>query len=123
MEGTFSYETLMALKRKLDNLSAPTPDYKNPLPSTFLGVPIRTSSAFPAINDCMDCNGTGEGETSTYCQKCDGAGRIQIDGMMTKGNPLKGGETMLLRRELPKAFKPSFPRGIVALPPLARGLA
>lgn len=83
------------------------------LAGTFGGVPIYESRVFPHQWKCGTCDGTGEGETATYCPKCKGAGRIKAVGMM--------GTTIIIE-PLPKAFLPSFPSGIVPLPPIARGL-
>lgn len=81
------------------------------------GLPVHTSNAFPYTAKCKACDGTGEGEASTYCPKCKGAGSIKYEGMMQSA-----GQTILLTSPLPKLFEPSFPSGLVPMPKLSRGL-
>ena len=82
------------------------------------GIPIRQSNAFPFSQDCKACGGTGEGEESTYCPKCKGAGSIKYEGVMQSA-----GQTIILTGTLPRKFEPHFPLGIVRKPPLSRGLS
>lgn len=81
--------------------------------TAFGGIPVQESRAFPRQFKCSVCDGTGKGETSTYCQRCKGAGEVRVVGMMG---------TTIIVDTLPKAFLPGFPSGLVALPPIARGL-
>lgn len=82
--------------------------------ASLYGMPIYESRALPHQFNCSVCDGSGEGAENTYCKRCDGAGSIRIIGMM--------GETFITS-PLPKAFQPSFPKGLVPLPPISRGLA
>jgi len=102
------------LKRALD--PAPNPYSSN---ATAFGIPIATSNAFPHEWDCKGCDGSGEGDESTYCPKCSGAGRVRALGYMTAGF---GQPATLIVDKLPKAFAPYFPAGIVLPPPISRGL-
>lgn len=87
--------------------------------TNFMGIPVRESTLFPYTVTCTACGGSGEGETSTYCPRCDGAGAIRYEGAMTGGKP----EMVLLTSPLPRLFAPYFPRDIgPPQPPLCRGL-
>jgi len=92
-------------------------DMLRPKPATMYGIPIHSNPIFPMQSTCEDCNGTGEGATSTYCPKCKGAGATRILGVMQNF-----GQTVVIRDTLPKKFMPSFPSGLVPAPMLSRGL-
>lgn len=81
------------------------------------GLPMRESPAFPHQWACQTCDGTGVGEESTYCPKCNGAGEIRAEGMMTNDR-----QSVILTSKLPRKFEPSFPVGLVPAPKLSRGL-
>lgn len=121
MNGVLSLEVLRDIMRKVE-APAPTATH-NPLtgPSvgqSLFGIPIRQSSAFPMVVTCSKCDGTGEGEESTFCPKCKGAGQQRFEGYMQNGP-----QTILWESQLPRRFDPSFPAGIVPPAPLASGLA
>lgn len=82
-------------------------------PALWTGMRIVEVSHFPMTGQCKACGGTGEGAHSTYCQNCAGAGQIKTIG--------KVGDVWI-RDKLPRAFEPSFPKGVVSQPPLSRGL-
>lgn len=84
---------------------------------SIFGLPIRESAAFPHQFQCSKCCGTGEGDTSTYCTGCNGAGEVRVEGAITNGH-----QTTLLISPLPKLFAPYFPGGIVPAPQLSQGL-
>ena len=115
---TFSLEILRDMQRKMDGLRARN---ANPLArgdaTSLWGIPVHASPHFPMQLQCSQCHGTGEGETSTYCPKCHGAGEIRYVGMC---NDDRG--TTLLTTRLSRKFEPYFPAGLVAMPPLCRGL-
>lgn len=107
--GILSYETLRRLEQKLDrNYSSAS---TNPLTCSdrqqFMDLPIRSSPAFPFIADCSVCEGTGEGTTSTYCEKCNGQGRNKYLGMIQQQR-----KTILVNEPLEKAFLPHWPKDI-----------
>lgn len=97
------------------------PPRSNPLNSGylggFLGMPIRESSVFPFEHGCSACGTTGEGEASTYCDKCGGSGEIRVVGVAQD----RGHTTLLTERVAEKAFAPYFPAGLVP-PPTLKGL-
>lgn len=106
------------MKRQLDGALAQSTDlYQNPIGQQIWGMPLRSSPMFPVHTHCQKCNQTGEGTESTYCEYCNGAGAVKTVGML-----LDRGVTTLIREPLPKLFKPSFPHGLVPMPPLCRGL-
>ena len=117
MDGVFSIATYYDLLERADEWRSPA--VSNPLlsPQSFGGVRIEQSAVFPMQLECAACGGTGEGEASTYCPKCKGAGENRYEGMMRNG-----AQTILLTVPLPKAFQPYFPASLVPVPPLARGL-
>lgn len=84
--------------------------------NTFYGTPIRSSAAVAHQFQCSKCHGTGEGDESTYCEHCDGAGQVNLVGMIEQR-----GTTAMIRDTLPKAFAPYF-AATVAAPQLCRGL-
>lgn len=90
--------------------------------NAFYGMQVEPSNMFPMVTPCAECRATGEGSESTYCKKCDGAGKTKIDGMVVRGS--FGGTTpmLLIKDTLPKAFQPRFPRGLVAPPQMCKGL-
>ena len=112
-----SRQAYMAIARSLaDNSSpqsAPQALDRCGSASTLFGMRIEICSALPTRFECASCEGTGEGETSTYCRGCRGAGEIEAVG--TTGDSL-------ITRALPRKFEPAFPSGIVAQPKLCRGL-
>lgn len=78
---------------------------------------ICASHAFPtAPARCSRCEGTGEGDDSTYCHHCDGAGEIISEGVFSNGHT-----TVLFKRDLPKKFEPRCTFAVPA-PKLCRGL-
>ena len=72
---TMAPSRAVALEEDFVFCNSPTPNLP-PLAS----IPIRRSSLFPFDAKCSTCGGTGEGETSTYCQECRGAGVKRIIG-------------------------------------------
>lgn len=97
------------------------PPRSNPLHSGYLGgllgIPMRESSLFPFEHGCSACGTTGEGETSTYCDKCGGAGEIRVVGVAQD----RRHTTLLTEKIAIKAFAPYFPAGLVP-PPTLKGL-
>ncbi len=85
-------------------------------PYSFGGIKVQSSPMFPYTYECSHCEGTGEGIDSTYCKHCKGAGEIKVEGIM------QGATTVVITGDLPKAFQPSFPAGLVPKPKLCRGL-
>lgn len=83
----------------------------------FVGLPIEESNLFPTLNACGRCAGSGEGDDSTYCGNCRGAGTIRTEGMMLHGL----GNMTLITTPLPRKFEP---RASFTVPPrkLCRGL-
>jgi hypothetical protein len=119
MDGIFSPSLFRNLARSAE-LQEYAPE-RNPLlgrSTSFYGMPVVENAAFPFQTGCPTCSGTGEGEESTYCPKCKGAGENRYEGMVRHGD-----QTILLTVPLPKRFAPRFPSGVVAAPPIARGLA
>ena len=118
--GVFSLSTYHHMRRMMDEIMLP-PSFSNnqirPLPPALFGTPVTISNQFPMDIHCSKCCGNGEGSESTYCERCEGAGHNIYDGMVQNGP-----QTILIRRKLPKAFAPSFPAGLVPMPPLCRGL-
>jgi len=92
-------------------------DLARELDRSVFGIRFNETSAFPFVSPCTPCNGTGEGNTSTFCQKCDGAGAIKHEGMMQSGR-----QTILITGHLPRKFDPSFPSDIYVPPAPMRGL-
>lgn len=87
----------------------------NPLsPPGFGGMTIHTSNAFPFDIDCRTCGATGEGYDATYCRKCNGVGKLTVEGAWTQ----PGGLPLLItnKKTGPKKFMPYFPTGL--LPPM-----
>lgn len=118
MKGVFSLETLRAMQREMaDNAPGIAPCPLRPERASFMGMPVSQSAAFPFESECTQCGGSGEGSGSTYCDRCDGQGRTRYEGAMFNGQ-----QTTLFTSPLPKAFSPSFPRGLVPAPRLSRGL-
>jgi len=93
----------------------PTDPYGSNL---WLGMKVEASNVFPTQHACSQCDGSGEGQTSTYCCRCAGAGHIKTIGMVTGSRPLT-----MITAKLPRRFDPYFPADLVGLPPLCRGLA
>lgn len=111
------YHALDALKHRIgDKADKPS----GAVFANVANVAIHKSSVFPYDIKCSTCRGTGEGEDSTYCRKCGGAGSIRVEGMMSSGR--FGEPMMLITSSLPKKFQPSFPTGLVPFPPMSRGL-
>ena len=117
MKGIFSFETMQQMLRLTDELASPPPSLINPAPISFMGMQVSKSHVFPHEFNCGLCDGTGEGKASTYCERCDGAGRTRIEGLVQYGR-----QTTLLTTSLPKKFSPSFPHGLVPERRLSRGL-
>lgn len=81
-----------------------------PVPARSLyGMELKVSSMFPYTHTCSECNGTGEGKTSTYCPKCKGAGAERVEGMMTGAR----GSMCLITSPLPKKFAPRWPADVL----------
>lgn len=76
----------------------------------FNGARVRVSKAFPLGYVCTRCNGTGEGEESTYCRACKGAGETVVDGLAYND----AWQIMQITRPLPRKFDP---RCTFAVPP------
>lgn len=117
--GEVSDEVVLSHRRKddLEYATGPQP-WSEPRQAIYGGVKVVPSASFPMEYDCSHCDGTGEGETSTYCKHCHGAGRVRVEGMMKNGK-----ETTFLTGRLPKKFQPSFPSGLVPKPPLSKGVS
>lgn len=90
--------------------------FDNPLrrPTSFSGIPVHSSNAFPFDMDCRECGATGEGFESTYCKKCNGVGKLTVEGMASQ----PGGLPLIItnKKTGPKKFMPYFPTGLV--PPM-----
>jgi hypothetical protein len=108
-----SRQAYMAVARSLADNSSPQSLDRCGSASTLFGIRIEICSALPTRFECASCEGTGEGESSTYCRGCRGAGEIEAVG--TTGESL-------ITRALTRKFEPAFPSGIVAQPKLCRGL-
>lgn len=92
------------------------------------GMSVIASNLFPYDAPCSCCSATGEGDTSTYCQRCGGAGEIEIIGTLMHEarsffDPAPSGMTVIEGKRKPPRFEPRFPAGIVSPALLSRGLA
>jgi hypothetical protein len=112
------------MRHELENavgLRNVSPSAVNPLVAepNFGGLPIRSSAMFPVDLDCRTCGATGEGYKSTYCKKCNGVGKLTVEGMASQ----PGGLPMMItnKKTGPKKFMPYFPTGLVPPMPM-RGL-
>jgi hypothetical protein len=99
----------------------------NYLGSFMDSIPFQSNDAFPFGIPCSECDASGEGETSTYCQRCKGSGQLVVEGMMQEGGRFdlyaKPNVTLITSPGKEKKFAPSFPTGLVPQPSLAKGLA
>lgn len=91
-------------------------------------IEVIRSNLFPYDAACTVCGGTGDGGYhATYCGKCGGAGKRRIIGCLSGGasgpfDPLPLSLSLIEGARLRPLFQPSFPSGLVPLPPLAKGL-
>lgn len=103
-------------KREMNSITGLS-DLLRPKPATMYGIPVHSNPMFPMNLSCPECSGTGEGVSSTYCPRCKGTGGTRTLGVMQNR-----GQTIMINDTLPKKFMPSFPKGIVAMPQICRGL-
>lgn len=74
------YHTIMGGRSIMDRLPPQEPRLDvNPI---WGGVQVRENRMFPYVQSCGKCGGSGDGETSTYCPSCKGAGRTRVEGVM-----------------------------------------
>ncbi len=92
--------------------------------AAFCDIPVHESPLFPYEFNCRACDGTGEGQDSTYCSRCGGAGAVRVEGMMTatvttslfSNDAVALPSATLITSKLPRKFDPYFPKGLV--PPM-----
>ena len=102
MQGVLSPQVLRDMMRKVETVApAHNPIFGSASAPSFGGIPIRESTAFPMVVTCSKCDGTGEGEESTFCPKCKGAGQQRFEGYMQSGP-----QTILWESQLPRRFDP-----------------
>lgn len=103
--------TLQAMRLEMEaKLKSPAYDNpsQQPLLHTFFGMPVLTSPFFPFISKCDVCEGTGEGTTSTYCQRCKGQGSTKFVGSVSNGP-----QQIMLTEPMEKAFEPHWPTDVL----------
>lgn len=53
-----------------------------PSAHSLYGIPTRENPMFPYVYGCKECEGSGYGQESTFCNKCKGAGSVKVEGVM-----------------------------------------
>jgi hypothetical protein len=91
----------------------------NPIGHMYGSIPIFVNSMFPYISNCLECSGTGvDKDDDTDCAKCRATGGKRVIGMVQNGSSMT-----LITEKLPRKFAPRFPKGLVIMPQLCKGLA
>jgi hypothetical protein len=90
--------------RRLTDVMADALAPRSPAANPIWGIPVRESRAFPHQFACTKCGGTGEGDDSTYCTHCKGAGQIRVEGLMGGGPS----NLTMITSKLPRAFEPRW---------------